>query len=120
MTGDNVSECPFCETRIPDTALDCQHCQNILPVCIYTGLFVPRNDFGVCPASGFPARYSAISTSADKETFVFRSPICPTGGGEDEFQSADIRRLESGSQEIASFLDGFSRQFEHGGAGRRR
>eukprot|EP00392_Amoebophrya_sp_AT5.2_P002827 g2832.t1 len=95
--------CPFCESSIPRASTDCAHCLNILPLCIYSGLFVTREDYSYCPKCKFPARYTEITKNADDPC-----PMCSQ-----TFSNADVELVRDTSQALAAFTG----QFKKGGGG---
>ncbi len=97
-SGLENAPCPFCSASISRSAVDCSNCLNILPLCIYTGLFVPQDDFSFCPKCNFPARFSEIS-KAD-------SDVCPMCN--QVFENHQLQHLPN----IQSYLDQFLNQFK--------
>jgi WD repeat-containing protein 19 len=64
---EDQDECPFCQTALPVTALQCYNCSNRLPMCIASGFFVNRADFCQCPHCQFPARREELVALLETE-----------------------------------------------------
>ncbi|CAD7939338.1 unnamed protein product [Amoebophrya sp. A120] len=93
------AECPHCETSIPRSSIECAHCLNILPLCIYSGLFVTREDYSFCPKCRFPARYTEITKAADDP--------CPMCGA--QFLSQDLELVRDTLSALTEFNDQFKK-----------
>lgn len=50
-----ATPCPFCNTPLTETELNCSHCKNTIPFCIATGRHIVREDLTACPNCDFPA-----------------------------------------------------------------
>ncbi|KEG13410.1 putative WD40 repeat protein [Trypanosoma grayi] len=68
---EKTSPCPFCDTQVPETELDCGACKNTLPFCIVTGKHMVKDNYSECPTCQFPALYSSFIT------FLRHSQVCP-------------------------------------------
>ena len=52
--------CPFCNTPLIETELNCSHCKNTVPFCIATGRHILKDDLTACPSCDFPAIRSEL------------------------------------------------------------
>ncbi|KAI8903563.1 hypothetical protein EDD86DRAFT_230891 [Gorgonomyces haynaldii] len=52
---EHATPCPYCDTLVPETVLDCDTCKNKLPYCIATGQHMILKEWSVCPHCSFPA-----------------------------------------------------------------
>lgn len=55
-----ATPCPFCNTPLSETELNCSHCKNTIPFCIATGRHILRDDLTACPSCDFPAIRSEL------------------------------------------------------------
>eukprot|EP01064_Diplonema_japonicum_P002002 TRINITY_DN11304_c0_g1_i1.p1 TRINITY_DN11304_c0_g1~~TRINITY_DN11304_c0_g1_i1.p1 ORF type:complete len:1431 (+),score=452.89 TRINITY_DN11304_c0_g1_i1:1321-5613(+) len=56
-----VGPCPFCNTAVPMTMLDCPRCKNNVPYCIATGQHMLLSEWSSCPNCKFPALFGPYS-----------------------------------------------------------
>jgi len=68
-----------------------------LPMCIYTGLKVPRDDWSYCPVCKFVCKYTEITKSD------YTCPMCSC-----EFQSDQVVKV----LDIQEALEGFRKLFK--------
>lgn len=68
-----TSLCPFCSAPVPETALDCAACKNVLPFCIVTGKHMISSDWCECPSCHFPALHSEFLKLLKYDP---RCPLC--------------------------------------------
>ncbi|KAH9586521.1 WDR19 [Trypanosoma melophagium] len=68
---EKTSPCPFCDSQVPETELDCGTCKNTLPFCMVTGKHMVKDDYSECPICHFPALYSSFMS------LLRHSQICP-------------------------------------------
>ncbi|KAJ3227474.1 WD repeat-containing protein 19 [Clydaea vesicula] len=73
VESENKSPCPFCNSNIPDSLLDCPECKNQLPYCIATGRHMLFDDWTQCPHCEFPALYSHLKVVVQKNQ---QCPMC--------------------------------------------
>jgi len=66
-----TSPCPFCNTMIPQTCLDCPSCSAVIPYCIATGRHMVLDEWSMCPHCKFPALFTPFKSLLEHE------PICP-------------------------------------------
>lgn len=48
-----TSECPVCNTNLPNMEINCTQCKTTLPICIATGQHVIKKNLSVCPECNF-------------------------------------------------------------------
>jgi len=96
VTPAPTAPCPYCASSIPRHSVDCNNCLNILPLCVYTGMFVTKDDFSSCPKCKFPALYSEIKAAEDA------CPLC-----NENFLIADAHQIA----DPETYLQTFSMQF---------
>jgi WD repeat-containing protein 19 len=65
---EQLTPCPFCETPLPVSMLDCPTCKNFVPYCVSTGMHVVASDLCVCPACRFPSLHSALTAQLAVES----------------------------------------------------
>ncbi|KAF1762111.1 hypothetical protein GCK72_010373 [Caenorhabditis remanei] len=55
---ENNTPCPICDFPMPDYAMSCDNCNNLVPYCILTGRHIVTDDFSRCPHCELPGFYS--------------------------------------------------------------
>ncbi|KAI9344181.1 hypothetical protein DFJ73DRAFT_840418 [Zopfochytrium polystomum] len=66
-----LTPCPFCESLLPETTMDCGECKNHLPYCIATGRHMVLEQWSTCPSCEFPALYEPF------KALVAKTGACP-------------------------------------------
>lgn len=80
---DPTSPCPYCDSPVQETELDCGDCKNTLPFCVVTGKHIVKSDFAFTPCCGFPCTYSSMLNR------LKRCNSCPTCGS-----ALDVNKIE--------------------------
>lgn len=66
--------CPYCDTPLTETELDCGECKNFLPYCIATGKHMTLLNFTTCPSCSFPALFPDFKALLEKTNGT--CPMC--------------------------------------------
>eukprot|EP00466_Bigelowiella_natans_P012081 jgi/Bigna1/52322/estExt_Genewise1Plus.C_70063 len=62
---EEVSPCPFCHFKVPNSLLTCPQCKNDIPFCLITGRHMVPGDFSLCPSCNTTALHSEMSQLAE-------------------------------------------------------
>ncbi|XP_049780005.1 WD repeat-containing protein 19 isoform X1 [Schistocerca cancellata] len=84
---ESVSPCPYCNSDLPDTELQCPRCKNTIPFCIATGRHIVKDDLTACPHCDFPAIYTELIT------IVQSGELCPMCS--ENIDPNDLTRIQS-------------------------
>lgn len=68
---ENMTPCPFCGAKVPEYQTHCDHCKNLLPVCIASGKHMVVSEWCQCPHCKMCANYSEFKRVLENEA------VCP-------------------------------------------
>ncbi|KAJ1537325.1 WD repeat-containing protein 19 [Nowakowskiella sp. JEL0078] len=75
------SPCPYCNSLVLETQLNCSECKNTIPFCIATGKHMNLNHWSLCPHCQFPAILPYFKLVIAKTNCC---PMCSTSLNEEE------------------------------------
>nr|CAD7392000.1 unnamed protein product [Timema cristinae] len=63
--------CPYCDSPLPESELNCGQCKTTVPFCLVTGRHIVKDDLTACPNCDFPAIFSELRIILESED------VCP-------------------------------------------
>nr|CAD7410647.1 unnamed protein product [Timema poppensis] len=63
--------CPYCDSPLPESELNCGQCKTTVPFCLVTGRHIVKDDMTACPNCDFPAIFSELRIILESED------VCP-------------------------------------------
>lgn len=89
---EETSPCPFCNSFIYDTDLECENCKNTIPYCIASGRHMLLSEWTQCVSCKFPANVSQFAKMLEAD------PTCPMC--ESKVNSSSLRLLNDPVTEL--------------------
>jgi WD repeat-containing protein 19 len=89
---EETSPCPFCNSFIYDTDLECENCKNTIPYCIASGRHMLLSEWTQCVSCKFPANVSQFARMLEAD------PTCPMC--ESKVNSSSLRLLNDPVTEL--------------------